>query len=34
MRGHVVRHFEDGVAIEFAADQRPDTLDEFNKPHN
>jgi hypothetical protein len=34
MRGQVVRHFEDGVAIEFAAVQRPDTLDEFNKPHN
>jgi hypothetical protein len=27
MRGQVVRHFEDGVAIEFAVLQRPDTLD-------
>lgn len=33
MRGQVVRHFEDGVAIEFAVIQRPETLDtEFNKP--
>lgn len=31
MRGQVVRHFEDGVAIEFAVIQRPETLDsEFN----
>ncbi len=31
MRGRVVRHFEDGVAIEFAMVQRPETLDsEFN----
>ncbi|WP_202314970.1 MULTISPECIES: PilZ domain-containing protein [unclassified Mesorhizobium] len=31
MRGRVVRHFEDGVAIEFAIIQRPETLDsEFN----
>jgi hypothetical protein len=27
MRGRVVRHFEDGVAIEFAAVQRSDTLE-------
>lgn len=27
MRGQVVRHFEDGVAIEFAVVQRPETLD-------
>ncbi|WP_421913259.1 PilZ domain-containing protein [Mesorhizobium sp.] len=33
MRGQVVRHFEDGVAIEFAVIQRPETLDsEFNTP--
>jgi len=33
MRGQVVRHFEDGVAIEFAVIQRPETLDaEFNSP--
>ncbi|PBB35841.1 pilus assembly protein PilZ [Mesorhizobium sp. WSM3879] len=33
MRGQVVRHFEDGVAIEFAVIQRPETLDsEFNAP--
>ena len=31
MRGQVVRHFEDGIAIEFAVIQRPETLDsEFN----
>ncbi|HWK67110.1 MAG TPA: PilZ domain-containing protein [Rhizobiaceae bacterium] len=31
MRGQVVRHFEDGVAIEFAVIQRPESLDfEFN----
>lgn len=31
MRGQVVRHFEDGVAIEFAVVQRPESLDsEFN----
>ncbi|MEX0409689.1 PilZ domain-containing protein [Aquibium sp. LZ166] len=27
MRGRVVRHFEDGVAVEFASLQRPDTLE-------
>ncbi|MBZ0163655.1 MAG: PilZ domain-containing protein [Notoacmeibacter sp.] len=27
MRGQVVRHFEEGVAVEFAVVQRPDTLD-------
>jgi hypothetical protein len=33
MRGRIVRHFEDGVAIEFAAVQRPDTLAaEFSEP--
>jgi hypothetical protein len=33
MRGQVVRHFEDGIAIEFAVIQRPETLDsEFNAP--
>jgi hypothetical protein len=33
MRGQVVRHFEDGVAVEFAVIQRPETLDsEFNAP--
>lgn len=33
MRGQIVRHFEDGVAIEFAVVQRPETLDnEFNRP--
>lgn len=32
MRGQVVRHFQDGVAIEFAVIQRPETLDsEFNR---
>jgi hypothetical protein len=32
MRGQVVRHFEDGIAIEFAVVQRPETLDsEFNR---
>ncbi len=31
MRGQVVRHFEDGIAIEFAMVQRAETLDsEFN----
>lgn len=31
MRGQVVRHFEDGIAVEFAVVQRPETLDaEFN----
>ena len=31
MRGQVVRHFEDGCAIEFAVVQRPETLEaEFN----
>lgn len=35
MRGQVVRHFEDGVAIEFAFVQRPETLDsEFNQPRS
>lgn len=35
MRGQVVRHFEDGVAIEFAVVQRADTLDsEFNAPRS
>jgi hypothetical protein len=35
MRGQVVRHFEDGVAIEFAVIQRPETLDsEFSSKHN
>ena len=33
MRGQVVRHFEDGVAVEFAVVQRPESLDtEFNRP--
>jgi len=27
MRGQVVRHFEEGIAIEFAVVQRPETLD-------
>jgi len=27
MRGQVVRHFEEGIAIEFAVIQRPETLD-------
>ncbi|APH71946.1 PilZ domain-containing protein [Aquibium oceanicum] len=27
MRGRVVRHFEDGVAVEFASLQRPDTIE-------
>lgn len=32
MRGQVVRHFEDGIAIEFAFVQRHETLDaEFNR---
>ncbi len=32
MRGQVVRHFEEGIAIEFAVVQRPETLDsEFNQ---
>ncbi|MDH6232915.1 hypothetical protein M2281_003514 [Mesorhizobium soli] len=32
MRGQVVRHFDEGVAIEFAVVQRPETLDmEFNR---
>ncbi|MCB1469241.1 MAG: PilZ domain-containing protein, partial [Rhizobiaceae bacterium] len=32
MRGQVVRHFEEGVAIEFAVVQRPETLEaEFNQ---
>jgi hypothetical protein len=35
MRGQVVRHFEEGVAIEFAVLQRHDTLDaEFNRPRS
>jgi len=33
MRGQIVRHFEDGVAVEFATLQRPDALDaEFDRP--
>ena len=33
VRGQVVRHFDDGIAIEFAVIQRPETLDsEFNSP--
>jgi hypothetical protein len=32
MRGQVVRHFEDGIAIEFAVVQRPESLEvEFNR---
>ncbi len=27
MRGQVVRHFDEGIAVEFAVVQRPDTLD-------
>jgi len=35
MRGQVVRHFEDGIAIEFATVQRVDSLDsEFNAPRS
>jgi len=35
MRGRIVRHFEDGVAVEFATLQRPDTLDaEFDRGGN
>jgi hypothetical protein len=35
MRGQVVRHFEDGIAIEFAVVQRTETLDaEFNRPRS
>lgn len=35
MRGQIVRHFEDGVALEFAVVQRPETLDsEFNRPRS
>jgi hypothetical protein len=35
MRGQVVRHFDDGVALEFAVVQRPETLDaEFNAAGN
>lgn len=34
MRGQVVRHFDEGVAIEFAVVQRQETLDaEFNRHH-
>lgn len=34
MRGQVVRHFEDGVAIEFAVVQRPESLEaEFSRTH-
>lgn len=29
MRGQVVRHFEDGIAIEFAVVQRPESLGDF-----
>ena len=33
MRGQVVRHFEDGIAIEFAVIQLQETLEaEFNRP--
>ena len=33
MRGRVVRHFEDGIAIEFATLQRQEILDAtFNTP--
>jgi len=32
MRGQVVRHFDDGIAIEFAVVQRPESIDsEFNR---
>jgi hypothetical protein len=32
MRGQVVRHFDEGIAIEFAVVQRPETIDaEFNQ---
>lgn len=35
MRGQVVRHFEEGIAIEFAVVQRPEMLDaEFNAPRS
>lgn len=35
MRGQVVRHFEDGVAIEFAVVQLQETLEaEFNRPRS
>lgn len=35
MRGRVVRHFEDGVAVEFAMLQREETLAaEFSDPHS
>jgi hypothetical protein len=35
MRGRIVRHFEDGVAIEFAMLQQPETLEaEFSRPAN
>ena len=35
MRGQIVRHFEDGVAVEFATLQRADVLDaEFDQPKN
>jgi hypothetical protein len=34
MRGQVVRHFDDGIAVEFAVIQRPETLDSlFNNRH-
>ncbi|MEQ9570594.1 MAG: PilZ domain-containing protein, partial [Nitratireductor sp.] len=33
MRGRVVRHFEDGIAIEFAVLQREESLQaEFSQP--
>jgi PilZ domain len=32
MRGQVVRHFEEGIAIEFAVIQRPETLDSEFSP--
>lgn len=35
MRGQVVRHFEDGIAIEFATVQQSNSLDsEFNAPRS
>lgn len=35
MRGQVVRHFDDGIAIEFAVVQRGETLEsEFNAPQD
>lgn len=35
MRGQVVRHFDEGIAVEFAVIQRPETLEaEFSPPRN